>query len=83
MQLDIAFTDLSGFCRSSVMSFFSGSIGVTALVSVGQSSPVTLAEVTQHLADAIDSDDFLLSSDLRISPNSSVVPAGKSTTLTF
>ena len=59
------------------MSFFSGSIGVTALVSVDDSSAATLATVTQHLDDAIDPESFLLGSDLKISANPSVVPAGR------
>ena len=78
IQLQQAYTNLPGYCRSSVMNFFSGSIGVTALVSVTESSTATLADVTQHLTNAIDSNDFLLGSDLTVNPNPSVVPAGKS-----
>ena len=76
MKLGGVFNSLPGHCRSGVTSFFSGRIGVTALVSVSESSPTTQADVTQHLADAIDSDNFLLGSELKVNPNPSVVTAG-------
>ncbi|XP_038056885.1 uncharacterized protein LOC119728647 isoform X2 [Patiria miniata] len=65
----IAFGNLSEFGRIIVLYFFSGSIGVEALISVNGNSTANQTDVENSIDAAISADDLFLNSEYKVTPS--------------
>ncbi|XP_038075229.1 hyalin-like isoform X3 [Patiria miniata] len=65
----IAFGNLSEFGRIIVLYFFSGSIGVEALISVNGNSTANQTEVENSIDAAISADNLFLNSEYKLNPS--------------